>query len=61
MIYIVTIYILTMQVGSQFPNIINKEKKKMCGACVSFKKKCIHVLLDLKNFIGKMYFISKLP
>ena len=36
MIYIVTIFMVKMQVGSQFPNIPNKVKKKMCGACVSF-------------------------
>ena len=27
-----------MQVGSQFPNITNNVKKKMCGPCVSYKK-----------------------
>ena len=32
MIYIVMV---TMQVGSYFPNITNKVKKIMCGACVS--------------------------
>ena len=37
MIYIVTIYMVTMQLGSKFPIIINKVKKKMCGACVSFE------------------------
>ena len=38
MIYIVTIFIVTMQVVSYFLNITNNEKKKMCWACVSFKK-----------------------
>ena len=28
---------VTMQVGSYFPNITNKVKKKLCGACVLFE------------------------
>ena len=27
----------SMQLGSYIPNITNKGKKKMCGACVSFE------------------------
>ena len=38
MIHIVTIFMVTMQLGSKFPKITNKVRKKMCGACVSFKK-----------------------
>ena len=37
MIYIVTIFMVTMQVGSQFPNKTNKVKKKTCVTCVSFE------------------------
>ena len=37
MIYIVTIFMVTMQVGSYLPNVTNKVKKKMCGACVLFE------------------------
>ena len=42
MIYIVTIFMLTMQVGSEFYNKTYKVKKKMCGACVSFRKNFMH-------------------
>ena len=34
MIYIVTIFMVTMQV---VPNITNKVKEKTCGPCVSFR------------------------
>ena len=37
MIYIVIIFMVTMQVCPLFPNITNKVKKKMCGPCVSFE------------------------
>ena len=37
MIYIVTIFMLTMQVGSKFPNITYTVKKKICEPCISFK------------------------
>ena len=37
MIYIVTIFMVTMQVGLYFPNITNKVKNKTCGSCVSFE------------------------
>ena len=70
MIYIVTIFMVTMQVGSQFPNITNKVKMKMCGPCVSFRnffpshqsfliescqQEC-HYINILKQLLTKVYF-----
>ena len=36
MIYIITSFMLTMQVGLKFPNITNTVKKKTCGPSISF-------------------------
>ena len=52
MIYIVTIFMVTMQGGSQF-NITNKVKRKTFGPCVLFEFKKINCKNKRAYFMGK--------
>ena len=51
-IYIVTIFMVTIQVGSYFPNMTNKVKKKKFGPCISNEMFSIKVwfILSFQTF-----------
>ena len=57
MIYIVTIFMLTIQVGSQFPNITNKVKRK-CMELVFPSKKFNDAFENPLNLEPKQYFMN---
>ena len=48
-----------MQVGSYFPNITNKVKKKICEACVSFDLKKNDTKIKAKEIVEWTVIIIK--